>query len=30
MTLITKRFKTVLKERKEYPTRIKQGESAPA
>jgi hypothetical protein len=30
MALIIKRFKTALKERKEYPTRIRQGENAPA
>jgi hypothetical protein len=30
MTLIIKRFKTALKGRKSTPTRIKQGESAPA
>jgi hypothetical protein len=30
MALTIKRFKTVLKGRKEYPTRTKQGESAPA
>jgi hypothetical protein len=30
MALIIKRFKTALRGRKEYPTRIKQGESAPA
>jgi hypothetical protein len=30
MALIIKRFKTALKGRKEYPTRIRQGESAPA
>jgi hypothetical protein len=30
MAFIIKRFKTTLKGRKEYPTRIKQGESAPA